>query len=205
VQIAHAAGREMFKRFGVPIYFYEAAALRPECRALEDIRRGQYEQLRELVKSDLLRRPDIGGAQLHSTAGATVVGARKFLVAFNVNLDSADVAIAKAIARKIRASGGGLPALKAIGVLLQDEASHPRAQVAINLTDIEETNLPAAFQAVAEQASKLGVSLAGSELVGLAPQAAFAGVPPRQVGLPESAADQFLEQRLARLLPATYS
>ena len=174
----------------------------PIC-ALENIRRGQYEQLRELVKTDVSRRPDIGGAQLHSTAGATVVGARKFLIAFNVNLDTPDVGAAKAIARKIRASGGGLPSLKAIGVLLKNGAGEPHAQVAMNLTDFEETSIPAAYQAVARAAHALGVKLASSELVGLAPQAAFAGAALAEVGLPESAADQIFERRLARLLPAS--
>lgn len=201
VQLAHAAGQRMFQRFGVPIYFYEAAALRPECRALEDIRRGGYEQLRELVSKDVLRRPDLGGARLHPTAGATVVGAREFLVAFNVNLATSDVSIARTIARRVRSSGGGLPALKAIGVLLEDAARRPRAQVAMNLTDFTETSLPAAYEAVLRQARHLGVAVVESELVGLAPQEAFAGVDPRQVGLPESAAGQILERRMASLLP----
>jgi glutamate formiminotransferase len=197
VQIAHQTGQEIFRRFSVPIYFYEEAALRPECRALENIRRGQYELLREAVKTDILRRPDIGGPFLHPTAGATVVGARKFLIAFNVNLNSLDVTLAQAIARRIRASGGGVPSLKAIGVLLNPGTAEARAQVAMNLIDFDQTSIPTAYGAVEREAQQLGISLHSSELVGLAPEAAFAGCTVEQVGLPPAASDQIFERRLA--------
>jgi len=197
VEIAHAAGREIFRRFTIPVYFYEEAALRPQCRALEDIRRGQFESLRETVKSDPSRRPDVGGPLLHPSAGATVVGARKFLVAFNVNLNTPDVAVVKAIARKVRASNGGLPALKAIGVLAGLDALPGRAQVAMNLVDLAQTAIPSAYQAVVREAQALGVSVHSSELVGLAPEQAFEGASMKELGLPPGSIDQIFERRLA--------
>jgi glutamate formiminotransferase len=200
VQIAHAAGRDIFQRFAVPVYFYEAAALRPEHRALEDIRRGQFEYLREAVKTDVARRPDIGGPLLNETAGATAVGSRKFLVAFNVNLNTSDVNVARAIARKVRASNGGLPALKAIG--LRVDVPRERAQVAMNLCNFEQTAIPAAYQAVVQEAHTLGASVASSELVGLAPARAFAGASMAELSLPSTASDQIFERRLAKHFPA---
>lgn len=201
VQLAHAAGMEIFERYAVPAYFYEAAAMREHCRGLENIRRGQYEELREAVKSDPLRRPDVGGPLLHPTAGATVVGARKFLIAFNVNLNTSDLSVARMVARNVRASSGGLPALKAIGLLLSVSSSLSRAQVAMNLTDFAQTSIPAAFDAVRQEAQRLGSDVHSSELVGLAPEAAFTGATPEQVGLPPQAFEQIFERRLARLLP----
>ena len=197
VEIAHAAGHEIFRRFSIPVYFYEEAALRPQCWALENIRRGQIESLREAVKTDPLRQPDVGGPLLHDSAGATVVGARKFLIAFNVNLDTSDVAMAKAIASKIRASNGGLPSLKAIGVLANLDSPSSRAQVAMNLVDFAQTSIPVAYQAVAREAQALGISVHGSELVGLAPERAFAGASMEEVGLPAASINQIFERRLA--------
>ncbi|MSO20942.1 MAG: glutamate formimidoyltransferase [Acidobacteria bacterium] len=219
VRIAHAAGEEIFRRFAIPVYFYEAAALRPNRRLLENIRRGQYEGLREAVLTDPSRLPDVcsstGGPQLHLTAGATAVGARRFLVAFNVNLNTNDAAIAKMIARKIRTSGGGLPALKAIGVLLHYDATggspeqgsaparaETRAQVAMNLTDFEQTSMLVAYQAVEREAAQLGISIHSSELVGLAPQAAFGGAPPEQLKLANFSSRMIFEQRLDAVLAA---
>ena len=211
VRIAHAAGEEIFRRFAIPVYFYEAAALRPNRRPLENIRRGQYEGLREAVLTDSSLRPDVcsstGGPALHPTAGATAVGARKFLVAFNVNLNTSDVAIAKMTARKIRTSGGGLPALKAIGVLLHHEvrlegqgSEQDRAQVSMNLTDFEQTSMLAAHQAVEREVARLGVSIHSSELVGLAPQAAFGGATPAQLKLANFSAGMIFENRLKTTL-----
>ena len=108
VMLARQAGLEIWRRFGVPVYFYEAAAARPDRANLEDVRRGQFEGLRDAVQKDPSRRPDLGGPGLHPTAGACAVGARKFLVAYNIYFDSTDVAMVRAIAKEIRAASGGL-------------------------------------------------------------------------------------------------
>ncbi|MGH9784281.1 MAG: glutamate formimidoyltransferase [Terriglobia bacterium] len=149
--IAHAAGEEIARRFGIPVYFYGAAARRPERVALEAVRRGGYERLKELGLDDPARKPDAGEPRLHPTAGATIVGARPFLIAFNVNLDSADRAAADRIARAVRASSGGLQGVKAMGVLLKSRSvsGQPgQAQVSMNLTDIEQTSGPKARNAI---------------------------------------------------------
>ncbi len=125
VMLARQAGLEIWRRFGVPVYFYEAAAARPDRANLDDVRNGQFEGLRDAVRKEVTRRPDLGGPGLHPTAGACAVGARKFLVAYNVYFDSTDVAMVRAIAREIRAASGGLKGVKALGVL-----AHGRAQLA---------------------------------------------------------------------------
>ena len=131
VALARRVGHEIWKRYGIPVYFYEAAATRPDRTNLENIRRGQFEALREEIQRNPDRAPDVGGPALHPTGGATVVGARKFLIAYNINLDTPDVSIAKQIAKTIRFSSGGLPYVKAMGVELQ---ARNLAQVSINLT-----------------------------------------------------------------------
>jgi glutamate formiminotransferase len=186
-RLAVAAGEEIWRRFGVPIYLYEAAARRPENARLENIRRGQFEGLREAVKSDATRRPDIGGPLLHPTAGATVLGARKFLIAFNIVLATADVAIAQSIARSIRQSSGGYPCVKALGIMLHSQG---QAQVSMNLTDFEVTPIKVVIDAVEREAALRGISIACTELIGLIPERA---VDPRITNLtPES----ILENRI---------
>src|SRR5207253_3101923 len=139
-------------------YLYEAAARRPDRRNLENVRRGQFEGLREEVLTNQERLPDFGPrfgeGGLHPTAGATIVGARKFLIAYNINLNTPDVTLAKAIARKIRASSGGLPCVKATGA---DLKARNLAQVSMNLTDFETTPVAAAFEAVRREAAAVGV------------------------------------------------
>ena len=162
VRIAHEVGERVWRTLGVPVYFYEAAARDPRRAALEEVRRGGFE--------NHTLAPDLGGPALHPTAGACVIGARKLLIAFNVNLDTSDVAIAQSIARKIRASSGGLPFLKAIGVLLP---SRNTAQVSMNLTDFEQTPLYEVFDAVLREAQAHGVGIRGSEIVGLIPRKAL--------------------------------
>jgi len=169
--LAHSLGSRIAAELGVPVYFYEAAALRPERRHLENIRRGGWETLRHAAAREESRMPDTGGPELHPTAGATAVGARKFLLAFNVNLATEDVEIARKIARKVRASSGGLPHVKAMGVFLQ---SRRQAQVSMNLTDFEITPLHAVFEAVRREAEAAGVPIAGSEIIGLMPAEALA-------------------------------
>ena len=137
VLLARQAGLEIWRRFGVPVFFYEAAASRPDRANLDAVRQGQFEGLREAVRRESSRRPDLGGPGLHPTAGACAVGARKFLVTYNIYFDSTDVAMVRAIAREIRAASGGLKGVKAIGLL-----SHGRAQLSLNIPDFTATPLP---------------------------------------------------------------
>jgi len=168
VLLARQAGIEIWRRYGVPVYFYEAAAARPDRALLEDVRRGQFEGLRDLVERDAARRPDVGGPSLHPTAGASAVGARRFLIAYNLFLDTGDVAAARAIAREIRASGGGLAGVKAIGVVVRGQA-----QISMNITDFRATPVAQVYAAVKQQASRHRVKLLRGELIGLVPEAAF--------------------------------
>lgn len=193
--LARRVGQELWNRYRIPVYFYEAAATRPDRVNLENIRKGQLEGLREDAHRDPLRRPDIGGPALHPTAGATAVGARKILIAYNIYLNTRDVRVAQDIARAIRASNGGLPCVKAIGV-----AIHARnlAQVSINLTDFEQTSLYRVFEAVEHEAARHGFGIAGSEIIGLVPKKALN--PPtagRDLKLENFSPDRILENRLA--------
>jgi glutamate formiminotransferase len=165
--LARQAGLEIWRRYGVPVYFYEAAAARPDRANLEDVRRGQFEGLRDAVSKEATRRPDLGGPGLHPTAGACAVGARKFLVAYNIYFNTADVAIARAIAREIRAASGGLKGVKAMGVL-----AHGRAQLSMNITDFTATPLSQVYRAVSSLALKYKTALAEGEVIGLIPEAA---------------------------------
>ncbi|MFP5209384.1 MAG: glutamate formimidoyltransferase [Acidobacteriota bacterium] len=167
VLLARQAGMEIWRRFGVPVFFYEAAASRPDRANLEDVRRGQFEGLREAVGKEAARRPDLGGPGLHPTAGACAVGARKFLVAYNIYFDSADVSMARAIAREIRAASGGLKGVKAMGVL-----AHGRAQLSMNITDFEATPISRVYSTVSNLALRHKVAMAEGEVIGLVPEAA---------------------------------
>lgn len=170
--LARQAGMAIWRRFGVPVYFYEAAAARPDRVNLENVRRGQFEGLlRESVK-DATRRPDVGGPELHHSAGASAVGARKFLIAYNIYLEvqghEANVSVARAIAKDIRASNGGLLGVKAMGVI-----ANGRAQVSMNVTDFQQTPMNKVFGTVCEVAKKHGVGIGEAELVGLIPELAY--------------------------------
>jgi len=167
VLLARQAGLEIWRRFGVPVYFYEAAAARPDRVNLEDVRRGQFEGLRDAVEKEPSRRPDLGGPGLHPTAGACAVGARKFLVAYNIYFDSADVATVRAIAREIRAASGGLRGVKAIGVV-----AHGRAQLSMNITDFEATPIARVHERVSSLASRHKTAIVEGEVIGLIPEAA---------------------------------
>jgi glutamate formiminotransferase len=166
--LARQAGMEIWKRHQIPVYFYEAAAARPDRALLEEVRRGQFEGLREAVLREPARRPDIGGPSLHPTAGASAVGARKFLIALNLYLNTADVAAARAIARDIRQSGGGLAGVKAMGV-----SANGLAQVSMNLTDFTRTPVGEVYAAVKEKARRHGAAPVRAELIGLIPEAAL--------------------------------
>ncbi len=170
VPLAHAAGRRIADELGIPVYFYESAALRPERRNLADVRRGGFELLREQIAALPERAPDVGGPRVHESAGACIVGVRPLLVAYNVNLKTNDLTIARRIARAVRGRDGGLLHLKALGFELE---SRGVVQVSMNLTSYAETNLHHAFEAVRREAEALGVEILGSEIVGLVPQAAL--------------------------------
>ena len=167
VLLARQAGLEIWRRFGVPVFFYEAAASRPDRANLENVRQGQFEGLKEMVAKDPARRPDLGGSELHPTAGACAVGARNFLVAYNLYFDSSDVAMARAIAREIRASSGGLKGVKAMGVLVNG-----RAQLSMNITDIYATPLSRVYGRVSALAERHKTAIAEGEVIGLIPEAA---------------------------------
>jgi len=177
IELAHAFGERVAARFELPVYFYARAARRSEREKLADVRRGQYEGLKAEV-SQRGREPDAGPSRLHPSAGAVAVGARPFLIAYNINLASDDVDLAKRIARRVRESGGGLARLQANGFEVREpERGHPvRAQVSMNLLDFSVTPLWLVWDSVRELAAEDGVALAESELIGLAPLAAFLAV-----------------------------
>jgi glutamate formiminotransferase len=200
--IAHRAGREIWRRYQIPVYFYGAAALDPGRQHLENIRRGGFETLREAVATDSSRKPDVGEARLHPTAGATAVGAREALIAFNVNLDSNDAEIARWIAQAVRESSGGLPAVQAMGVVLRSRTSGgqpDQAQVSMNLTDWRRTSMAQAFSAVGREASRRGITIHSSEVVGLIPEGAIEGVTPESLRLIGFGPEKILENRLKEI------
>ena len=166
--LARQAGLLIWRRYGVPVYFYGAAAARPDRVQLEDVRKGQFEGLRDASRRDASRRPDIGGPELHETAGASAVGARSFLIAYNVHLKEPDVTAARAIARDIRAANGGLHGVKALGVL-----ANGRAQVTMNITDFNITPMRHVHATIQHLAQRHGVLIDDAELIGLIPQAAY--------------------------------
>jgi len=168
VDLSRLFGERYYRETGVPVYFYEESALRPERKKLEVIRKGQYETLKEQA-SDPQRSPDVGGGELHPTAGATVVGARKFLVAFNVNLHTDDVSIAKEIARAVRSSSGGLSHVKGIGLSLEEKGM---VQVSMNIVDHEKNSLYRVLELIRMEAKKWGVQVAETEVYGMIPAAA---------------------------------
>jgi glutamate formiminotransferase len=200
VRIAEWVAEQAWLRFRIPTYLYEAAARRPERKNLENIRRGQFEGVREEVLTNPDRLPDFGPkfgeGGLHPTAGATVVGARKFLIAYNINLATPDVSIAKAVAKKIRASGGGFACVKAMGV---DLSARGLAQVSMNLTDYETTSIGTVFDAVTREAAAQGVSVAASEIVGLIPRRALEDAAVHYLKVENYHPDLIVENRLAAL------
>ena len=166
VQLARTVGKRIADQLGVPVYLYEAAATRPDRRALPDIRRGEFEGLKVEIETDPDRKPDFGPAKLHRTAGACIVGARPVLIAWNVNLRTKDVGVARRIAKAIRESDGGLPAVRAKGFELSERGL---VQVSMNMLDYRKTSLVQAFEAISTLAAKEGVEIAESEIIGLVP------------------------------------
>jgi glutamate formiminotransferase/formiminotetrahydrofolate cyclodeaminase len=190
VHLARELGRLVGEELGIPVYLYEAAATRPERTNLENLRRGQYEGLRLAIAEDPSRAPDFGPHRL-GKAGATVIGARAPLIAYNIYLSTSDVRVAKEVARAVRASSGGLPFVKALGLEVDG-----RAQVSMNLTDYTRTPLALVVERVREEAAERGASLLKSELVGLIPQAALVDAAAYYLKLEAFRPDQILEVRL---------
>ena len=177
VVLARHVGSEIWRRFHIPVYLYEAAATTPERQNLENVRRGQFEGVRDEIEKNPARKPDFGDPRIHPTAGATIVGARKFLIAYNVYLNTPEVEIAKKIAKAVRFSNGGLRYVKGMGVPVRG-----LAQVSMNLTDFEQTPIARVFEFVKREAARYGVMPVSSEIVGLIPKKAL-----------EQAAEWFLQ------------
>jgi glutamate formiminotransferase len=198
VDLARRFGEQIAQRFELPVYLYGAAALRPERTRLADVRRGQYEALRDGIGTDPDRDPDFGPRRIHPRGGAVAVGARKPLIAFNVNLATDDLALAKRIAHTIRESSGGMPAVQAMGILLENPGEPRMAQVSMNLVDWERTGIPTVVNAIRVLAREAGTDIAHCELIGLAPAGALLEIAADALGLRGFSEDQALELRLAR-------
>lgn len=197
IELAHSFGERYYKETGIPVYFYEDAALRPERKRLEVIRKGQYEVLKDEAKTNPDRRPDIGEACLHPTAGATVIGARKFLVAFNVNLDTPDVNIAKKIAAAVRASSGGFCHVKGIGLALEERGI---TQVSMNLVDYEKNSLYRVLETIRMEAKRWGVGVVETEVYGMIPVNAILESTAYYLQIAGFDPEQVLELRLLELM-----
>jgi glutamate formiminotransferase len=198
VDLARRFGEQIAKLFELPVYLYGEAALRPDRRRLADVRRGQYEGLRAEIGQNPDRDPDYGPARLHPRGGAVAVGARKPLIAFNVNLVTDDLEVARQIAHAIRESSGGLPAVQAMGVLLENPGEPRRAQVSMNLVDWERTGISAVVAEIERLAAEHGTDIDHCELIGLAPTGALLEVAADRLGLRDFSPEQALELRLSR-------
>jgi glutamate formiminotransferase len=195
VAIANHVGEEIWKRYQIPVYLYESAARTPERQGLENIRRGQFEGIRAEIATNPARRPDVGEPRVHPTAGATVVGARKFLIAYNVFLNTQDVEIAKKIAKAVRFSSGGLRFVKGAGFLVRGQA-----QVSMNLTDFEQTSIHRVFELVKREAARYGVMPLSSEIVGLIPKKALEDAAEWFLQVENFNSSLILENRLAAVM-----
>ncbi len=195
VAMARYVAEQIWKRHQIPVYLYEAAATSPERQNLENIRRGQFEGIRAEIATNPARKPDFGDLKVHPTAGATVVGARKFLIAYNVFLNTPDVEIAKKIAKTVRFSSGGLRFVKGAGFLVRG-----LAQVSMNLTDFEQTPVHRVFEMVKTEAARYGVTPISSEIVGLIPKKALESAAEWFLQVENFDASLILENRLAAVM-----
>lgn len=193
VAIANDFAKEFSTRCEVPVYLYESAAKTAGRRNLADVRHSEFEGLRELIGRDSSKDPDYGPKRVHPTAGATAVGARPILIAYNVNLKTSDLSIAKRVAKLVRERDGGLPAVKALGFELLDRGM---VQVSMNLTDFKRTSMEAAFRRVSELANQFGVDVAESQIVGLVPLDAMTGAVVGYLKLAGFRSDQIIESRI---------
>jgi len=196
VALAHRFGRRFYRVTGVPVYFYEEAALRPERKKIEAIRKGQYEVLKQEVVNPE-RHPDVGKPELHLSAGATIIGARKFLIAFNVNLETQELAVARAIAGVVRSSGGGLGYVKSIGLALKEQNC---VQVSVNLVDYEKNALYRVLELIRMEAKQWGVGVRETEIYGMVPAAAILDSMSYYLQAPGFDLRQVLELRLLEML-----
>ncbi|HHX10330.1 MAG TPA: glutamate formimidoyltransferase [Firmicutes bacterium] len=192
VAMAKGVGKRIGEELGIPVYLYAKAATRPDRVRLPDVRRGEYEGLKQAIKTDPDRKPDFGPGELHPRAGATAVGARPPLIAFNVNLNTSDVKIARAIARRIRESSGGLPHVQAMGITIDETGL---AQVTMNLLDYRSTSMELVFSKIEEEAASRGVAILDSELIGLVPLDALLDVASARLKL-----EGFSKQRILDLM-----
>jgi glutamate formiminotransferase len=193
IAIATDVGMELGENFGIPVYLYEDAATRPERRNLADVRKGQYEGLKTEIETNPDRKPDFGPQKMHPTAGATAVGARMPLIAYNVNLETGDLAVAKEIAKKVREKGGGLPYVKALGFDIKERGI---VQVSMNLTNFHVTGIWKAFEEVKKEAALRGVNVLESEVVGTVPLESLVACSNHYLKLENFKTAQILETRL---------
>ena len=193
VGLARECGERMWRELSIPVYLYEKAATRPERENLAAVRKGQFEGIRDEIATKETRRPDFGEARVHATAGITAVGARPPLIAYNVNLGTADIEIANKIARAVRHLSGGLRYVKALGFELKDRGI---VQVSMNMVNYEGTPLFRVFEMIKREAERYGVRVLGSEIVGLVPQGALNAVADFYLQLENFSEDQILEHRL---------
>jgi len=192
VDISRKVAKEVSEKYNLPVFLYEESAGRPERRNLADIRKGQFEAMADKIKQPEWK-PDFGPAEIHPTAGVTAVGARMPLVAFNVNLDTNNLAIANNIAKKVRYISGGLPYCKGIGVELKERGI---VQVSMNMTDYTKTALYRSFELIKTEAKKYGVNVAGSEIIGLVPMEALMDTAVYYLGIENFSMEQVLEARI---------
>ena len=193
VELANKLGKRVGEELNIPVFLYEDAATRPERKNLAKIRKGQFEKLRELIGTDPAKKPDYGPKAIHPTAGATAIGARFFLIAYNVNLKTTDIKLAKNIAKSIREKNGGFPGVKALGLSLTDKNM---AQVSMNLTDYRKTSMLTVFNEISRQAAQAGVKVVESEVIGVLPSDALEGIAKEALKLTEFKPDQIIEHKL---------
>ena len=193
VLLAKAVSEQVSKAFQLPVYLYEKAASAAHRSNLADVRKGQFEGLTEKMQ-DPLWKPDFGPSSPHPTAGASIIGARNFLIAWNVNLNTDHLDIAKVLARKVRFSSGGFPCVKALGLFLSDKG---QAQVSMNLTDFGVTSMKQVFDCIREEAAARGVGIDCSEIIGMLPRAALDGTTSEELQIKDFGPERILENRLA--------
>ncbi len=197
VELSHRFAKRFYDELKVPVFYYEASSVRPDRTRLEQVRKGQYEALKELVKTDPSRSPDVGAPELHPTAGGTAIGARKFLVAYNVNLNTTNVEIAKIIAKRVRASSGGFTCVKGMGVDLPEKHL---VQVSMNLVDYEKTAMYRVLEFIRMEAARWGVTVNGTEVYGMIPAGAILDSAAYYMQIDDFHNDQVLELKLLDLM-----